>query len=82
MYLEINELNRNSELQISKYFVPTIKFQINIAGQNEQTIKYYIFSSKDEEIRKNQEISKNNAGLIKDYMTGGVEFESPKIFKL
>ena len=60
MYLDINELKRNSELQISKYFVPTMQFQTNnIAGQNEQTIKYHIFSNKDEAIRKNQEISKN-----------------------
>ena len=32
-------------------------------------------------IKKRKEISKNKSGLINDFMTGGVEFEIPKIFR-
>ena len=66
---------------IAKYFVPTATMRKDIFGQEEFSIKNTIFNSKDEAIKKQQEISKNNAGLIKDFMTGGVEFENPKIFR-
>lgn len=77
-HLSISDLKNYYGPGIKKYFTTTTKFEI---GKEEQTKKYYIFNKKDEAIKKFQEISKNNAGLITDFMTGGVEFEEPKIFK-
>ena len=79
-FLDIKDLKKFNGT-ITKYFVPTATMQKDIFGQEEFSIKNTIFNSKDEAIKKQQEISKNNAGLIKDFMTGGVEFENPKIFR-
>ena len=79
-YIDINDLDKFNG-KIKKYFVTTLKYGKNIFDLEELTIKNNIFNNKDEAIKNIQEIAKNNAGLIKDFMTGGVEFENPKIFK-
>ncbi len=50
----------------------------DIFEKEELTIKNNILNIKDEALMKIQEISKNNAWLIKDFMKGGAEFESTK----
>jgi len=72
-YIDIEELDN---YRVKKYIISSL-----VLGKEELTIKNNIFNNKDEAIKKIQEIAKNNAGLIKDFMTGGVEFENPKIFK-
>ena len=79
-FIEINELEKYNG-KIKNYIVPTLNKNKDIFGKEEISIKNNIFSNQNEAIKKIQEIAKINAGLIKDFMTGGVEFENPKIFK-
>ena len=72
-YIDIEELEN---YKVKKYIVSSL-----VLGKEELTIKNNIFNNKDEAIKKIQEIAKNNAGLNKEFKTGGVEFEKPKIFK-
>ena len=72
-YINIEELEN---YKVKKYIVSSL-----VLGKEELTIKNNIFNNKDEAIKKIQEIAKNNAGLNKEFKTGGVEFEKPKIFK-
>ena len=77
-YINIKDLESEAykNMKIQKYIVPSLKL-----GKDELTIKMNSFDNKDDAIKKLQEIKKINAGLFKDFMTGGVEFEQPIIFK-
>ena len=78
--MTVDEL-KNYKGNVKSFNVITLDKRTNSFGKEEISIKNNIFSNKEDAIKKLQDIAKNNAGLIKDFMTGGVEFENPKIFK-
>lgn len=73
-YINVADINKHN---VQKYICSSFQ----IYNKNDLSIKNYIFNNKDDAIKKMQEIAKNNAGLIKDFMTGGVEFKYPIEFK-
>ena len=72
---------KNYKGKVKSFNVITLDKRKDSYGKEEISIKNNIFSNKEDAIKKLQDIAKNNAGLTKDFMTGGVEFENPKIFK-
>ena len=82
-YIDIKDLESEKfkNIKIQKYIVPSFNLGENMFGEQELKMKQYVLKNKDDAIKKIQDIAKNNAGLFKDLMTGGVEFENPSTFK-
>ena len=86
-YKTIEEL-KNYKGKIKKFMVKSFAFSKNkIKSKNNEInpdeiiSNNYSFENLEDAIKKMQEISKNLAGITKDFSTGGVEFEQPKAFK-